>query len=136
LGRNLVAAALSTALALAAAALWITRIDPAELPVLGDSIAGLAPPPLPASIAFTATTTQLPSGEPLLEIRGSVRNTGAAAIRLSGLEARLAGPQGTVRRWRIALPKPELRPGESTGFVTTATAFPANATLVGIRPAR
>jgi predicted Zn finger-like uncharacterized protein len=136
LARNLAAIAFGTALALAAGALWVARIDPAQLPVLGDQLAAIAPRPLPTEIAFTARTTALPSGEPLLEITGTVKNTGARAIALSGLEARLAGPQGTVRRWRIALPAGDLQPGQAAPFATTATAFPANATLVGIRPAR
>lgn len=136
LWRNLAAVAVGAALAIAAGALWVARIDPAELPVLGDRIAAIAPRALPTEIAFTARTTALPSGEPLLEIKGTVKNTGTEAIALSGLEARLSGPQGTVRRWRIALPAAELQPGQAAAFATTATAFPADATRVGIRPAR
>jgi hypothetical protein len=65
-----------------------------------------------------------------------VQNTGTAPVSLSDLEARLSGPQGTVRRWRITVPTARLGPGQTASFSSTATGFPADATIVGIRPAR
>jgi hypothetical protein len=134
--RTIIAIVIGGALMVAAGALWVVRIDPNQLPLVGDEIAALAPRPLPLKISFTARTTALASGDRLLEINGSIRNTGSAAVSLPDLEARLAGPGGTVRRWRIAPPVASLGPGASVKFTSTATGFPADATLVGIRPAR
>ena len=134
--RTIAAVLIGGALAVAAVGLWVARIDPAQLPVIGDDLAALAPQPLPLAVSFTAKTTVLPSGDRLLEINGSVRNTGKAAVTLPDLEVRLAGPNGTVRRWRIVPPVASLGPGAKVAFSSTATGFPADATLVGIRPAR
>ncbi len=134
--RTIAAIVIGGALMVAAGALWVARIDPNQLPVVGDEIAALAPRPLPLKISFTARTTALDSGDRLLEINGSIHNTGSAAVSLPDLEARLAGAGGTVRRWRIAPPVASLGPGASVAFTSTATGFPADATLVGIRPAR
>jgi predicted Zn finger-like uncharacterized protein len=136
IARTLVAITLGGALAIAAGALWVARIDPADLPVLGEQISALAPRPLPLQLRFRAHTTQLPAGDRLLEINGSITNTGTATITLPDLEARLATPASTVRRWRIAAPVADLAPGRSVAFSTTATGFPADATIVAIRPAR
>jgi predicted Zn finger-like uncharacterized protein len=133
--RTLVAIILGSALAIAAGALWVARIDPATLPIVGDTLAALAPPPLPLAVSFTAHASALPSGDRLLEITGTLRNTGRTTITLPDLEARLAGPGGTVRRWRIAAPVSHLAPGAAASFASTASGFPADATLVGIRPA-
>jgi predicted Zn finger-like uncharacterized protein len=134
--RTLAAIVIGGALMIAAAGLWVARIDPENLPVLGDQLAALAPQPLPLAVTFAAKTTILPSGDRLLEINGSVRNTGKTPVTLPDLEARLAGPGGTVRRWRIAAPLDSLDAGGKVAFGSTATGFPADATLVGIRPAR
>jgi predicted Zn finger-like uncharacterized protein len=58
--RNLAAIAIGGALAIAAGTLWVARIDPAQLPVLGDQIAALAPSAPPLKLAFAARTTPLP----------------------------------------------------------------------------
>jgi predicted Zn finger-like uncharacterized protein len=134
--RTLVAVAVGGALALAAGALWLKRVDPAQLPVIGDQLAQLSRPAVPLGVAFTAQTSVLPSGERLLEINGRVTNTGTAPVAVPPLEARLAGPGGTVRRWRIAVPVSNLDPGRSAAFASTATDFPADATIVAIRPGR
>ena len=134
--RNIVAIVIGGALAVGAAGLWVARIDPERLPVLGHSLAALAPQPLPLEIAFTARTSTLPSGDRLLEINGKVRNTGTESVTLPDLEVRLAGPGGTLRRWRIAPPVTSLAPRTGVTFASTATGFPADANLVGIRPAR
>ncbi len=134
--RTLAAIVVGGALMIAAAGLWVARIDPENLPVLGNQLAALAPQPLPLAVTFTAKTTILPSGDRLLEINGTVRNTSKAAVTLPDLEARLAGPGGTVRRWRIVAPIDSLDGGAKVAFSSTATGFPADATLVGIRPAR
>ena len=134
--RTVIAIVIGGALMVAAGALWVARIDPNQLPLVGDQIAALAPRPLPLKVSFTARTTALDSGDRLLEINGNVRNTGSAAVSPPDLEARLAGPGGTVRRWRIASPVASLGPGASVKFTSTSTGFPADATLVGIRPAR
>jgi predicted Zn finger-like uncharacterized protein len=134
--RTVAAVVVGGALMIAAAGLWVARIDPAQMPVIGDDLVALAPQPLPLAVTFTAKTTVLPSGDRLLEINGTVRNTGKAPITLPDLEARLAGPGGTVRRWRIVAPVASLDAGAKVAFSSTATGFPADATLVGIRPAR
>jgi predicted Zn finger-like uncharacterized protein len=134
--RSLVAIIVGGALAVGAAGLWVARIEPERLPVLGSRIAALAPQPLPLEVAFTARTSALPSGDRLLEINGMLRNTGRETITLPDLEARLAGPGGTLRRWRIAPPVTSLAPRTGVKFASTATSFPADANLVGIRPAR
>lgn len=133
---TIIAAVLGTALAIGAAAVWAAQIDPEQAPAIGSALAVLAPRTVPLDVVFTAQTAALPSGDRLLEIKGQVRNTGTAVVTLPDLEARLAGPGGTVRRWRIAAPAAKLAPGESARFGSTATGFPAEATLVGIRPAR
>ncbi len=134
--RTLAAVVVGGALTLAAATLWLNRVDPAQLPLIGDRIAVLSPPEVPLAVAFTAQTSTLPSGDRLLEINGRVTNAGMTPIAVPPLEARLAGPGGTVRRWRIAVPVTSLDPGRSAGFASTATDFPADATIVGIRPGR
>ena len=134
--RTLAAVVIGGALAVAAGAIWVARIDPQTIPMLGDDIAAMVPGPLPLKLAFTARTTPLPSGERLLEINGTVRNTGATTVTLPDLEARLSSPGTTVRRWRIAPPVAQLRPGTSVAFTSTATDFPAEATIVAIRPAK
>jgi len=134
--RSLAALVIGGALAIAAIGLWVARIDPADLPVLGDQIAALAPRPLPLKVSFKAHVSQLPSGDRLLEIAGAVKNIGTATIDLPDLEARLATRSATARRWRIAAPVASLGPGASTAFASTATGFPADATIVAIRPAR
>lgn len=134
--RTVAAVVIGGALMIAAAGLWVARIDPAQMPVIGDDLAALAPRPLPLAVTFDAKTIVLPSGDRLLEINGSVRNTGKAPVTLPALEARLAGPGGTVRRWRIVPPVASLDAGAKVAFSSTATGFPADATLVGIRPAR
>jgi predicted Zn finger-like uncharacterized protein len=134
--RTIAAVVVGGALMIAAAGLWVARIDPAQLPVIGDQLAALAPRPLPLAVTFTAKITVLPSGDRLLEINGNVQNTGKAVVTLPALEARLAGPGGTVRRWRIMAPVASLDAGAKVAFSSTATGFPADATLVGIRPAR
>jgi hypothetical protein len=121
---------------IAAATLWVARIDPANLPLVGDQLAAMAPQPLPLAVSFTAKTTILLSGDRLLEINGTIRNSGKAAVTLPDLEARLSGPGGTVRRWRIVAPVASLDAGGKVAFSSTATGFPADATLVGIRPTR
>jgi predicted Zn finger-like uncharacterized protein len=134
--RSLVAIVIGSALAVGAAGLWVARIDPERLPVLGGRLAALAPQPLPLAVDFTARTSTLPSGDRLLEINGKVRNTGTETVTLPDLEVRLAGPGGTLRRWRIAPPVTSLAPRTGVTFASTATGFPADANLVGIRPAR
>jgi predicted Zn finger-like uncharacterized protein len=134
--RNIVAIVIGGALAVGAAGLWVARIDPERLPVLGHSLAALAPQPLPLEVTFTARTSTLPSGDRLLEINGKVRNSGQETVTLPDLEVRLAGPGGTLRRWRIAPPVSSLAPRAGVTFASTATGFPADANLVGIRPAR
>lgn len=134
--RSLVAIVIGGALAVGAAGLWVARIDPERLPVLGHSLAALAPQPLPLEVTFTARTSTLPSGDRLLEINGTVRNSGQETVTLPDLEVRLAGPSGTLRRWRIAPPVTSLAPRTGVTFASTATGFPADANLVGIRPAR
>ena len=133
--RTVVAITLGAALAIGAGAVWVTRIDPGAFPLFGDELAAIIPGTLPLHVEFTAGSTALPSGDRLLQISGHVSNTGKTTIILPDLEARLAGPDGTVRRWRIAAPVPKLAPGQSVAFVSTATGFPADATIVGIRPA-
>jgi predicted Zn finger-like uncharacterized protein len=134
--RSLIAVVVGGALAVGAAGLWVARIDPERLPVLGNRLAALSPQPLPLKVEFTARTSVLPSGDRLLEINGKLRNIGTETVTLPDLEVRLAGPGGTLRRWRIAPPVTSLAPATGVMFASTATGFPPDATLVGIRPAR
>ena len=138
--KTLVAIVVGGALAIGAAALWAVRIDPSELaaefPMIEDRIAAFFPAALPLAVTVSARTTPLSSGDRLLEIKGQVRNTGDIPITLPDFEVRLAGADGTVRRWRITASVPVLAPGASAGFASTATGFPAGATTVGVRSLR
>jgi predicted Zn finger-like uncharacterized protein len=133
--RTLVAGLAGLALSIAAAGLWVGRIDVLAVPWLGPVLARLAPP-APLEISVNATTTSLPSGRLLLEVRGVIRNTGRDAASVPDLRATLSGPAGTALRWTIVPRVRDLPAGTETEYNSTVTGFPADARRVAITPAR
>jgi predicted Zn finger-like uncharacterized protein len=133
--RNLVAGLAGLALSIAAAGLWVGRVDVAAVPWLGPALARLAPP-APLDISVTATTTTLPSGRLLVEVRGIIRNSGRGPAAVPDLRATLSGPAGTALRWTIVPNVRRLPPGTETEYSSTVTGFPAEARQVAITPAR
>jgi predicted Zn finger-like uncharacterized protein len=133
--RTIVAAIAGTALAIAAAGLWIGRADLSALPFVGSALEGLAPAS-PVTITITGTTTKLPSGRRVLEVNGTIANRTKAYATVPPLAATLSGPQGTALRWAIPAPVAALPPGQQVAFSSTVTGFPANATLLSVHPTR
>lgn len=133
--RNLMAGLAGLALSIAAAGLWVGRVDVASVPWLGPALARLAPP-APLDISVTATTTTLPSGRLLVEVRGIIRNSGRGPAAVPDLRATLSGPAGTALRWTIVPNVRRLPPGTETEYSSTVTGFPAEARQVAITPAR
>ena len=133
--RNLVAGLAGLALSIAAAGLWVGRVDVEAVPWLGPALARLAPP-APLDISVTATTTTLPSGRLLVEVRGIIRNSGRGPAAVPDLRATLSGPAGTALRWTIVPNVRRLPPGTETEYSSTVTGFPAEARQVAITPAR
>ena len=85
---------------------------------------------------MTATTTTLPSGRLLVEVRGIIRNSGRGPAAVPDLRATLSGPAGTALRWTIVPRVRRLPPGTETEYSSTVTGFPAEARQVAITPAR
>ena len=133
--RSLVAVLAGLALSIAAAGGWVGNVDVASVPWLGSTLARLAPP-APLDISVTATTTKLPSGRLLVEVRGIIRNSGRAPAAVPDLRATLSGPAGTALRWTIVPRVRRLPPGTETEYSSTVTGFPAEARQVAITPAR
>lgn len=138
--RTIVALVLGLALAIAAAALWVDRIDPARLPGLGPLVAPLldrlTPPAAPLAITIAGTVAELPSGGRVLEVTGRITNQGTVSVVVPPLAARLSGPLAPVRRWTIAPPLARLGPGESATFTSTITGFPADARTLSVTQGR
>ncbi len=132
--RNLVAAFLGIALAIAAAGLWLGRIDPAQIPYVGDTLATLVPSGQPLQITVTGTVTPLPSGGRVLDVSGTITNPGHSLARVPLLKASLVGPTGPARRWTISPPVAELAPGASAHFSSTVMGFPAEARTLAVTP--
>jgi predicted Zn finger-like uncharacterized protein len=117
----------AAALGLLAASIWLERLDPARVPVIGGTLAGLKPGPSTLVLSATGRVSSLPSGGLLLDVNGEIRNTGQKPAILKPLKATLAGPAGVVRRWTIAPPAAQLAPGQAIGFSSTLTDVPADA---------
>jgi hypothetical protein len=122
-----VALVAAAALGLLAASLWLERLDPARVPVIGGALAGLKPGPSPLALSATGRVSSLPSGGLLLDVTGEIRNGGKKPVILKPLKATLAGPGGVVRRWTIAPPAAQLAPGQAIGFSSTLTDVPVDA---------
>ncbi len=134
IGRTILALVIGTALAIAAAGIWIGGSDLAAIPGIGPALARLRPPPLPLKLDLRGEVTVLATGSRLLDVTGTITNTGAAIVVLPPLQARLSGPAGTARRWSIAPPAARLAPGASVAFTSSATGFPADARTLGVTP--
>ena len=132
--RSLVAAVVGIALSIIAAGLWVGRVDLSDIPYLGAALARLSPAESLA-ISVTGTTTTLPSGRLLLEVKGVIRNTGTAAD-VPDLRASLSGPSGVALRWTIVPQIRRLPAGGKTEYSSTVTGFPPDARSVAITPAR
>lgn len=128
-GAALVVAA---ALALLAGAIWLERLDPARVPVIGGMLAGLQPGPSSLLIVAEARLAPMANDRLLLDVQGEISNRGNSARALAPLKASLSGPSGVVRRWTIAPPVAELAPGASVRFSSTLTDVPAGARQVRI----
>ena len=132
--RNLGAGLAGLALAITAAGLWVGRVDLASTPYIGAALARLAPP-VSLDISVVGTTTILPSGRLLLEVKGVIRNTGSATAAVPDLRASLSGPTGTALRWTISPHIRRLPAGTETEFSSTVIGFPPEARSVAITPA-
>ncbi|MEY3269780.1 MAG: hypothetical protein RL480_2540 [Pseudomonadota bacterium] len=133
--RTLFAALAGIALSIIAAGLWVGRVDLSDTPYVGAALARLSPPQTLA-ISVTGTTTALPSGRLLLEVKGVIRNTGTATADVPDLRASLSGPSGVALRWTIVPQIRRLPPGGKTEYSSTVTGFPPDARSVAISPAR
>jgi predicted Zn finger-like uncharacterized protein len=133
--RNLVAGLAGLALSIIAAGLWVGRVDVTALPYAGPLLAQLSPP-APLAISVTGTTTVLPSGRLLLEVKGIIRNTGTTSADVPDLRATLSGPAGMALRWTIMPRVRRLPAGTETEYSSTVTGFPPEARSVAITPAR
>ncbi len=132
--RNLVAVVAGLVLAIAAGALWARGSDPLRLPLIGPYLAVLRPAPSTLHVDARGLVTGLPNGQNLLEITGTVSNRGKTPEILHGIDARLWGPAGTARRWRINIPSTSIAAGQTLAFSGTATGFPADAKTLSLTP--
>jgi predicted Zn finger-like uncharacterized protein len=132
--RNLIAVIAGTALAIAAAGLWIGRQDPTTIPLIGETMARIAPP-VPVELTVTGTTSGLSSGSQVLEVNGLIINRGDGMVAVPALEATLAGPDGVALRWTIPPPRRTLGPNQQVAYTSTVTGFPASATKLQVRAA-
>jgi hypothetical protein len=130
--RNLVAAIAGVALAIAAAGLWVGRQDISALPVVGEMMAQIAPP-APIEITVSGTTSDLSSGNRVLEVTGLITNRGKASVAVPTLAATLAGPDGVALRWTIPPPRRRLGPNQQVAYASTVTGFPQSATKLQVR---
>lgn len=115
---------LASALGLLAGAIWLERIDPARIPVVGGLLAGLQPAPSSLSLEMQARITPMANGKLLLEVEGEISNRASGPRTLAPLKASLSGPSGVVRRWTIAPPAAQLAGGASVRFSTTLADVP------------
>lgn len=122
----------AVALGLLAGAIWLERLDPARIPVVGGVLADLQPAPSSLSLSLQARLTPMANGKLLLEIEGEIKNVAAAPRTLTPLKATLAGPSGIVRRWTIAPPAAQLAGGASAGFSSTLADVPAGHRMVRV----
>ena len=133
--RTLVAVLAGIALSIIAVGLWVGRVDLSDTPYVGAALARPSPAETLA-ISVTGTTTTLPSGRLLLEVKGVIRNTGATAADVPDLRASLSGPSGVALHWTIAPQIRRLPVGGKTEYSSTVTGFPPDARSVAITPAR
>ncbi len=136
LARSIVALVAGTALAVAAFGLWGGQIDTSRIPGLAPLVAAFAPQASPLKVAVTGVVTPLPSGGNVLEISGTISNTGRSVAAVPLLKASLAGAGGPVRRWTISPTAARLAPGEQASFTSTVTGFPADARTLSVTPGR
>ena len=136
LARNIVALVAGTALAVAAFGLWGGQIDTSRIPSLAPLVTAFAPQASPLKVALTGVVSPLPSGGQVLEINGTISNTGRSVATVPLLKASLAGAGGPVRRWTISPAAARLGPGEQLSFTSTVTGFPADARTLSVTPGR
>jgi predicted Zn finger-like uncharacterized protein len=130
--RNLVAVIAGTALAIAAAGLWVGRQDLGAIPLMGDVMQQIDPP-VPVELTVVGSTSDLSSGNRVLEVTGLIINRGKTMISVPALEATLASPQGVALRWTIPPPRRSLGPGQQVAYTSTVTGFPETATKLQVR---
>ena len=131
--RTLVAVIAGTALAIAAAGLWVGRQDLTALPLVSAMMDRLAPP-VPVEITVAGTTSDLSSGNRVLEVNGIIINRGKTMVLVPALDATLSDPDGVALRWTIPPPRQRLGPGQQVAFASTVTGFPENATALRVKP--
>ena len=134
--RNAIAVVLALALAAAAAGLWVGRVDPRQVPVIGEQLARLVPTGQPLQVTVAGTVTELPSGGRVLEVTGTITNPGRSLARVPLLKASLVGPTGPARRWTISPPAAQLAPGATVAYSSTVMGFPADARTLAVAPGR
>ena len=133
--RSIIAVTIGSALAIAAAGLWIGQQDLSDLPIVGPALDALEPAS-PVTISVAGATTLLPSGHLVLEVSGTIANPGKTPAKVPSLSAVLSGPQGTALRWTIPAPVVSLPSGQQVSFASTVTGFPASATSLSVQPGR
>lgn len=130
--RNLVAVIAGTALAIAAAGLWIGQRNLGEIPMMGEVVKKIAPP-VPVELTIAGTTSDLSSGSRVLEVTGLIINRSKGVVTVPSLAATLAGPDGVALRWTIPPPRRQLGPDQQVAFTSTVTGFPESATQLQVR---
>ncbi len=132
-GKTLAALVVGAALTVAAAGLWVGRVDPAGIPWLGPMLERLAPTPPGLKVTVSGKVRTLASGQTILEVSGSIINPASESQAVPELEARLLGADGSERRWTISPAAVRLAPGAMTGFSGTITDVPGTASRIQIR---
>ncbi len=134
---TLAAVIVGAGLLLVAAGLWLGDRAPgmlAQLPGIGEAFARA--PAAPLTITVQGHVSDLPPNQQLLEVTGTLTNPTAAPLAVPPLQATLSGPDGVALRWTIPAPVAVLPAGHQTGFTSTVTGFPRDATHLEVRSGR
>ncbi len=120
-------------------ALDLPPLDLTRVPLVGDALDRLVnPPPAPVSplrIVVTGERRVLGNGTRMLLVAGTVTNPTDGPVALAGIDAALLDPAGhAALRWRIAAPATVVGAHASAAFESVAANFPANATVLQLRP--
>ena len=131
--KTVVAIVLGAALSVAAAGLWVGRIDPEAVPLVGDQLASLFPQPPALEITASASLGEIGPGAGILEVSGRITNPARESQAVPMLEATLIMPDGATRRWPITPPVVRLAPGASADYSSNITGVPAGPHRVQVR---
>jgi predicted Zn finger-like uncharacterized protein len=131
--KTIVAIVLGAALSVAAAGLWVGRIEPDAVPLVGDQLASLFPQPPALKITASASHDEIGAGAGILEVSGRITNPARESQAVPMLEATLIMPDGSIRRWPITPPVVRLAPGASADYSSNITGVPAGPHRVQVR---